>query len=177
MTVTEYATLKGISTQAVSNHLKRYKRELSSHIKMRGRSRLLDEFAVDFLNEKVTGARITVYDGTKDEEIKQLQAENKELHQRLITVQQDYLQVQKDFLNEKDRANELEQAKLRIEGAAEQAAEKVKNLESAAEQAGAKLEQAEADRDRAEGKMERLQARRLTFKERITGRLQSVDAE
>lgn len=170
MTVTEYATLKGISTQAVSNHLKRYKKELSNHVKMRGRSRVLDEFAVDFLNQKVTGARVTVYDGTKDEEIKGLQIENNKLQQQLIQIQQEYLQSQ-------DRAHALEVEKLRIEGAAEQKDEKIKNLESVAEQIGAELEQAQAERDRANEKMERLQTRRLTIRERLTGRLQTTDTK
>lgn len=156
MTVSEYAQIKGVSTQAVSNHLKRYKKELSEHVIKRGRSRVLDEYAVDFLNQKVIGSRVTIYDGTKDEEIRQLREEVNQLQQQLIDVQQ-------DFLQEKDRTRTLEMEKLQIEGDKQQEANE--------------KEREKAAREQAEKKLRQLQQRRLTIRERFLGRLDATDIE
>lgn len=168
--IKEYAESKNISCEAVRKKIRFYRDELGEHVYKKGRAQYLDDTAIEFLDEHSVEKPVVVYDAQKDEEIKGLQVENKHLHQQLIQIQQDYLQSQ-------EHAHALEIEKLRIEGAQERAEEKIKNLESAAEQAGAELEQAQVERNRANEKMEHLQTRRLTIRERITGRLQAVDAE
>ncbi|MDL2238401.1 hypothetical protein LJC56_11360 [Christensenellaceae bacterium OttesenSCG-928-K19] len=154
--VSEFAKEKRVSTAAVSNHLKRYQKELKGHIIQQGRRKFLDDFAIEFLSGKISGSQIIIYDSAKDEEIQQLQTENKQLHQQLIQVQQDFLQSQ-------EKTHALEMEKLQIEGD--------KRQEETARG------QAESAKEQAEKKLRQLQARRLTFKERFFGRLEEPGME
>lgn len=173
MTVSEYAQIKGISTQAVSNHLKRYKKDLSNHVIMRGRSRVLDEFAVDFLNKKVTGARVTVYDGAKDEKIQQLQDENKQLQQHIITIQSEYVKMQEKLQEQIMKTHVLEMEKLQIESDKQQEISAKERAEAERKQADKNIEQLIQANAKIGQRLQFLQQRKLTFRERISGWLES----
>ena len=82
----DYAAKKNVSYEAVRKQLTRYKEELQNHITVRNRPRYLDDYAVNFLDQKRAASPIIIVQTTKDEEIDRLKAENAELN-RKITAQ------------------------------------------------------------------------------------------
>lgn len=82
----DYAAKKNVSYEAVRKQLTRYKEELQNHITVRNRTRYLDDYAVNFLDQKRAASPIIIVQTTKDEEIDRLKAENAELN-RKITAQ------------------------------------------------------------------------------------------
>lgn len=83
----DYASSKGISYEAVRKQVNRYKMELDGHIFKIGRTQHLDEFAVQFLDEKRQANPVIVYDSNKDEELRRLTDENKALLLRINELQ------------------------------------------------------------------------------------------
>lgn len=53
MTVLEYAETNGITVQGVRQAMKRYSEELNGHISSEGKKFILDDFAVQFLDEHI----------------------------------------------------------------------------------------------------------------------------
>lgn len=53
MTVLEYAETNGITVQGVRQAMKRYSEELNGHVKSEGKKFILDDFAVQFLDEHI----------------------------------------------------------------------------------------------------------------------------
>lgn len=176
-TIKEYAESKNISCEAVRKKVRFYRSELGEHVYKKGRAQYLDNTAMQFLDEHSVEKPVVVYNAQKDEEIQQLQEENKQLHQQLITVQQ-------DFLQEKDRTRLLEMERMQIESAKEQEktareqAESAKTqVEQEREREKAAREQAEREKAQTEKKLRQLQQRRLTFRERFFGRIDATDIE
>lgn len=100
ISIQDYATQKGISYEAVRKQIDRYKDELGEHIVTQGRKRFLDDEAVSFLDEKRHSNPIIIMEQSKDDEIRQLQAENKELLLKLCMAQE-------RLLKDADRIAEL----------------------------------------------------------------------
>lgn len=53
MTVLEYAETNGITVQGVRQAMKRYSEELNGHVKSEGKKFILDDFAIQFLDEHI----------------------------------------------------------------------------------------------------------------------------
>lgn len=85
-TIREYAAEKGVSYEAVRRQVARYSAELEGHIEKRGKTQILDDFAVAFLDEHRAGGALAVYKADAASELKRLQKENKELSDELRGV-------------------------------------------------------------------------------------------
>ena len=92
ISIQDYATQKGVSYEAVRKQIDRYKEDLEGHIVTQGRKRFLDDEAVSFLDEKRNSNPIIIMEQSKDDEIRQLQAENKELLMKLCMAQERLLE-------------------------------------------------------------------------------------
>lgn len=99
VSIKDYASSKGVSPQAIYQHIKRYSKELKIHVIKENGVKVLDDEAVKFLDNKIEGNPIVVIDTEKDEEIKKLQQENKMLLQKLVDIQDKTLQ-QADIIQE-----------------------------------------------------------------------------
>ena len=107
MTIKEYAKEKGISYEAVRRQIKRYSKELEGHLSKDGRTTLLDEDAVKFLDGKRADNPVVVFEKSKDEEIEQLRLEKENL---LIRV----AELQNLLLVEKEKVVCLQNEKLEL---------------------------------------------------------------
>lgn len=87
ISIKNYATSKGVTPQSIYQHIKRYSNELDAHVIKENGVKNLDDFAVQFLDEKIEGDSIVLIDTAKDEEIKKLQDENKFLLLKLTSIQ------------------------------------------------------------------------------------------
>lgn len=106
-TIKEYAKEKNISYEAVRKQVKRYQNELSDHITTNNKTKYLDEYAIQFLDERRKNNPITIVETEKNEKIEQLEAENKNL---LLKV----AELQNSLLLEKDIVKQLQDEKIKL---------------------------------------------------------------
>lgn len=99
ITVKDYALSKGVSTQAIYQHINRYSNELKGHINKNNGKKYLDDEAIKFLDNKIEGNSIVVIDTEKNEELKKLQEENKKLLLKLMEIQDKAL-IQSEIIQE-----------------------------------------------------------------------------
>ena len=109
----EYAKQNNISYEAVRKQVRRYQKELEGHIfKQDGKTQYLDEEAVAFLNDKRKSNPIIVQEVAKDEQIEELQNQNKMLLVKVAELQDQLLKKQdKIELLQADKIALLEEKK------------------------------------------------------------------
>jgi len=84
LTIKEYAKKKNITYEAVRKQIQKYKDdELKDHIIKKNKTQYLDEYAVDFLDNRRRESPVLLYQMEKDEQIETLRNEKEAL---LITV-------------------------------------------------------------------------------------------
>lgn len=122
LSLKEYAKLKNVTYEAVRKQVKRYEKELAGHLIQDGRQTFLDEFAVDFLDEKRAKNPVVIVQQDKDAKIEALEAQVKDL---LIKVAQ-----QADIISEwHQKQLETEKAKLVIDAVHSKQALRQKELD------------------------------------------------
>lgn len=92
LTIKDYAAQAGVSYEAVRQQIKRYSAELDGHIVKDGRTRCLDDYAQQFLDEKRKKNPIIIQQASKDDEIQALVQENKALLMKVTQLQDQLLQ-------------------------------------------------------------------------------------
>ena len=108
LTIKEYAKKKNVSYEAVRKQIQKYKdNELKDHIIKKNKTQYLDEYAVDFLDNRRRESPIMLIQMDKDEEIQRLSNENKAL---LIKI----AELQEALLNEKDSVKQLQAEKIAL---------------------------------------------------------------
>lgn len=83
LTVSQYAEQRGITPAAVRESIRRYAEELQEHITLDGRTQLLDEDAVAFLDAKRKKSPTVIIDTQREEEVLELKAQVQDLQQKL----------------------------------------------------------------------------------------------
>lgn len=116
LTIKDYAAQAGVSYEAVRQQIKRYSAELDGHIVKDGRTRCLDDYAQQFLDEKRKKNPIIIQQASKDDEIQALVQENKALLLKVTELQDLLLQEREltkqlqgkliDSLQSKSKENE-----------------------------------------------------------------------
>lgn len=79
LSLKDYAEQRNVTYEAVRKQVARYKNELEGHIIMDGRQQFLDDEAVAFLDAKRKKNPVVLYQQNKDEQIRALEEENKNL--------------------------------------------------------------------------------------------------
>lgn len=124
----DYAKQHNISYEAVRKQVSRFKDDLSGHIIQDGRQQLLDEEAVAFLDARREKNPIAIIQQDKDDTISTLEAENKNLLQKVALLQD-------ELLNEKNQRIELAGKIAKIELLEERAASAEQKVAAAEKQA------------------------------------------
>lgn len=92
VSIAEYAKQKQISYQAVNQQIKRYQKELKGHIQKQGKTRFLDDEAVEFLNQKRKENPVTVVHEGRTERITELEDQVKLLTAKVVELQDRLIQ-------------------------------------------------------------------------------------
>ena len=95
----EYADQHRISYESVRKQVARYKKELAGHITKQNRKQYLDDYAVEFLNERRNNNAVTVLsEDVKTEAAKneELQEENKKLLYKIAQLQEQLNQTERE---------------------------------------------------------------------------------
>jgi TolA-binding protein len=94
MTIKQYAKSRGVSYEATRKSIERHANELKDHITTEGRTRILDEEAVEILDRHRSKASTpAIEENTRDQFIHQLQMEIIQLQQTIIDLQGSYQQA------------------------------------------------------------------------------------
>ena len=115
LTIKEYAQKKNVSYEAVRKQIQKYKDgELKDHIIRKNKTQYLDEYAVDFLDNRRRESPIMAIQMDKDEEIERLTNENKALLVQIVQIQNELIQIQKALSEEKDTVKQLQADKIAL---------------------------------------------------------------
>ena len=115
LTIKEYAQKKNVSYEAVRKQIQKYKDgELKDHIIRKNKTQYLDEYAVDFLDNRRRESPIMAIQMDKDEEIERLTNENKALLVQIAQIQNELIQIQKALSEEKDTVKQLQADKIAL---------------------------------------------------------------
>ncbi len=100
VSIRDYAKMNNVSYEAIRQQVKRYEDELNGHIIKQNRTQYLDDAAVDILDQHRKENPVVVMEVGKDEEIKRLQEENKNLLVK-VAAQADKISQLNEELKEK----------------------------------------------------------------------------
>lgn len=121
----EYAYSKHITYEAVRKQVKRYQGDLKGHIIKRGNKQYLDDFAIDFLDQKRNSNPIIIEQYEKEEVRIKLEEENKVLQDqvtglnavqtfllwRITELNDELLKVEREKNEIKNQLEDLQKAK------------------------------------------------------------------
>lgn len=107
VTIKDYATSKGVSYEAVRKQVKTYAAELEDHITKKNRTQFLDEFAIEFLDNKRAENPIVIINEGREAELQALREENKALLVKIATLQE-------QIIAKSDKIEELQDANIKL---------------------------------------------------------------
>lgn len=176
ITLKQYADSQKITYEAVRRQVVRYREELKDHIVTNRRVKYLDQYAVDFLNQKRRESPIIMIQQNLDEEVTELQQQVESLRQQLIEAQNQLLQSQARIIALQDETRQALEAKQQYDGLLTMHEETKAELAEAREEVTTTRtakEQAEQERDEARQQLNEMESN-LKF---VSADLQAVTAE
>lgn len=111
ITLKDYAKQHNVTYEAIRSQVNRYREQLGDHIIQEGRQQFLDDYAVAFLDDRRQKNPVVVYQQEKDEQIEQLEKENKILLAKLATRNEQVLDLMQYKLTSEEQKRALEDAK------------------------------------------------------------------
>lgn len=94
MTIREYSEEQKVSYEAIRAQVVRYRDELSGHITVTNRVQYLDDWAIQFLNERRREHPVTVVNTAKNDEIDELKNEIDTLKAKIFELQEQQIRAQ-----------------------------------------------------------------------------------
>lgn len=108
ISIKDYASSKGVSYEAVRKQIGRYSADLAGHISKTGKTQMLDEYAVQFLDSKRNNNAVAQYNIQRNSELEEAQATIEELTAQLEVAK-------KKVLDQAEEIKEATQHQLRLE--------------------------------------------------------------
>ena len=146
ITVKDFATSCGVSDSIIYRHIRNLKKQLEDHVIKQYGKKWLDETAQTLISQRIKQNPVVVSDGEQEKKYQELEKRNNNLQDHLMQLQDEYVKATTTIQAQTEQINKLETEKLQIEGKYEE------------------LEQARSQLDK-------IKSRKLTFKERLTGRV------
>ena len=158
MTIKEYAKTHGISYEAVRKQLTRYCDELRGHITTNGQTKYLDDYAIEFLDQRRRSNPVVVLRQGEREETDLLREQIEALRNELMTTQKRVIELQSE--------NQLMlEAKVKYELLVESNEEKKTTIEALRED----LKSARDDADQIRKERDAAQADAKSYRKSIFG--------
>lgn len=108
ISIKDYASSKGVSYEAVRKQIGRYSADLEGHISRTGKTQMLDEYAVQFLDSKRNNNAVAQYNIQRNSELEEAQATIESLTAQLEVAK-------KKVLDQAEEIKEATQHQLRLE--------------------------------------------------------------
>lgn len=145
MTLKQFAESKGITYEAVRKQVVRYSKELSGHVIRKNRTQYLDEWAVEFLQERRRESPIVLQTENQGEEISRLQEQMDSLKAQLVSAQNKLLESQDKIISLQEDVQKTLEDRARYAALLEDNEAKTKKLQETED----RLRGIEAERDEA----------------------------
>lgn len=110
ITLKDYAKQHNVTYEAIRSQVNRYREQLGDHIIQEGRQQFLDDYAVEFLDERRQKSPVVIYQQSKDELIDQLEQENKLLLSELAASNKMNVELMQYKLANEEQRRALEDA-------------------------------------------------------------------
>lgn len=163
MTVKELAEMNHISCEAIRKQIRHYRKELEGHVHRQGRTQLLDEEAVAFLQERRNNNPVIIEKKENSALIGQLKEQNTILLAK-VAEQAEKLAAQSEELRQFERLRlESSEKLLFAERQATESEQREKEFK-------ARYERTLTELRRLRYTLKKEQERKLTVKERLFGR-------
>ena len=94
--IKDFAEAQGVSYEAIRRQVARYSEELEGHITTQGKTKYLDEYAVEFLSKRRKEKPVIVLQQNITEELEEAKRENDKLQKILLEAQQRIIELQED---------------------------------------------------------------------------------
>ena len=107
VTLKDYAESRGISYEAVRKQVSRHREALDGHITKRGKTQLLDDEGVAYLDEHRSD-KVIMMQPVVNEDVRRLEAENKALLVKVAQLQEVIIQKGDQLLQIQREKHELE---------------------------------------------------------------------
>lgn len=153
MTIKQYAKMQNVSYEAIRKQVERYRADLDGHIIKDNKVQMLDDYAIDFLNQRRRESPVIIYEKERTEIEEQLRAE-------LDSTKSLLIQAQSEIIKLNDTRLQLVEATVRVQYLTEQN-EKISSELKGAAAAAAALDVIKAEKEK-ELEAIREQIRQLT---------------
>lgn len=101
-TIKQYAEEQGVSYEAIRKQIGTYKEELKDHIVIKGRTQYLDDWAVEFLNERRKENPVILINQDKADEVEALRQQIETLRTQLLLSQNALIKSQEERIKDKE---------------------------------------------------------------------------
>ena len=95
-TIRDYARDHHVSYEAIRSQVSRYREDLDGHVIMKGRTKYLDDFAVEFLNSRRKDDPVSVVTLERNEVVDALRDQIDALKNELMTTQKRVIELQSE---------------------------------------------------------------------------------
>ena len=109
LSLRQIAERQNVSYEAIRKQVVRYEEELKGHISVKNRTQYLDDWAVEFLQNRRRESPIIIVGQEKEEEMKNLKDQVETLRTQLLEVQKELLKSREEHLKAQDRIIELQE--------------------------------------------------------------------
>ena len=101
-TIKQYAEEQGVSYEAIRRQISTHKEELNDHIVIKGRTQYLDDWAVEFLNERRKENPVILINQDKADEVEALRQQIETLRTQLLLAQNALIKSQEERIKDKE---------------------------------------------------------------------------
>lgn len=114
ISIKDYAQSKGVTYEAVRKQIGRYSAELEGHISKTGKTQMLDEYAVEFLDSKRNNNAVAVFNVQRNAEIDDLKAQVAEMEAQIEAAKAKVLEQAEELKKSAEKQLMLEADKSSI---------------------------------------------------------------
>jgi len=114
VSIKDYAHAKGVTYEAVRKQIGRYSTELEGHISKTGKTQMLDEYAVEFLDSKRNNNAVAVFNVQRNAEIDDLKAQVAEMEAQIEAAKAKVLEQAEELKKSAEKQLLLEADKTSI---------------------------------------------------------------
>lgn len=113
VTLREYANMHHISYEAVRSQVARYKEDLEGHLTIQNRVTLLDDWAVDFLNQRRQVNPVAAYNADRTAQIDELKTQIEFLKSKILNLQEQRGEAMQKVMELQEQANRFLEEKIK----------------------------------------------------------------
>ena len=177
MTIREYARQRSVSYEAIRKQINRCQKDLEGHITTKGQTKYLDEYAVEYLDQRRSERPVSVVHWEETEVVKALRDQIDALKNELMTTQKRLIDAQSEnqlLIEAKTKYDLLLESSNEKSATIDTLREDLKVARRDTDQAREDLKTARADADQIRKERDEAQADARSYQKSIFGLYRKV---